>query len=89
MDKPKSFRIEAAGWGFWLVSTIVLSIPFVYAAYQVTEDHLSREIPLALGLIGAAMAGAFVTLIANTIIQRIHERKKAAARKQSRSKHKK
>lgn len=89
MDKPKSFRIEAAGWGFWLVSTIVLAIPFVYASYQVTEDHLSREIPLALGIIGAAMAGAIVTYIANTIIQRSYERRKAAERKQNKPKHKK
>ena len=89
MDKPKSFRIEAAGWSFWFASTIVLSIPFVYAAYQVTEEHLSREIPLALGIIGAGMAGAFVTFIANTIIQRIHERQKAVERKQTKAKHKK
>lgn len=89
MDKPKSFRIEAAGWGFWIVSTIVLAIPFVYASYQVTEDHLSREIPLALGIIGAAISGAVVTFVANTIIQRNADRRKAAERKQTKSKHKK
>ncbi|MCC6796175.1 MAG: hypothetical protein IT366_13730 [Candidatus Hydrogenedentes bacterium] len=89
MNKLKSFRIEAAGWGFWLVSTIILAVPFVYASYQVTEEHLSREIPLALGLIGASLAGAFVTFIANTIIQRSNEQRKAADRKHHKPKHKK
>ena len=89
MDKPGRFRLEAAGWGFWIASTIVLAGPFIYVSYQVTEDHLSHEVPVGIGIIGAAIAGAFVTLIANTIIQRSLARRKVAERKQTKTKHKK
>ncbi|NUM53294.1 MAG: hypothetical protein HUU46_06600 [Candidatus Hydrogenedentes bacterium] len=83
MGNPKSFRLEAAGWGFWLVTSLVLAGPSVYIAYQVTQEHLSREIPFAMGIVVAAFVSAFVTYIANLIIQRNNERRRSAEAKQA------
>lgn len=82
MGKSKPFRIEAAGWGFWLIATLVLAGPCVYGAFQLTQSHLSRDIPVGIGMIAAALIGAVVTFAANTVIQRAHARRKAVERKQ-------
>ena len=82
MGNPKSFRLEAAGWGFWFVTTLLLTGPCVYGAFQVIQEHYSYEVPIGFGLIGATVLAAIVTLIANTLIQRGNERRKATERKQ-------
>ncbi|MBM3288795.1 MAG: hypothetical protein FJY92_01455 [Candidatus Hydrogenedentes bacterium] len=83
MSVPGRFRLEAAGWGFWLVTCLVLAGPCVYVSYQITAEHLSREIPFTIGIIGAVILGAFVTFIANTVLQRVNARRKAAERRQA------
>ena len=85
MGNRRPFRPEAAGGGFWLVTCLVLSVPCVYGAYQVTQENLSREIPLAIGLIGAVVLGALVTFVANAAIQRANARSKNAERKQKKA----
>lgn len=89
MGKTKPFRIEAAGWGFWLIATLLLVGPCVYGAFQLTQSHLSRDIPIGIGVIAAALIGAVVTLAANTVIQQAHARRKAAERRQDARKTKK
>ena len=88
MSNRRPMRLEAAGWGFWLVTCLVLSVPCVYVSYRVTQEDLSREIPLALGVIAAIVIGAFVTFLANTVIQWSNARRKDAERKQSKPKKK-
>lgn len=89
MGNPSPFRLEAAGWGFWLVTSVVLSIPCVYVSYQITQAHLSREIPLAMGVIVAAVLAAFVTYFANLFIQRANARRRAVESRQSKKQNKK
>ena len=89
MGKERAFRLEAAGWGFWFITTLVLAGPCIYASFQVTQAQLSREIPVAIGLIGAALLAAVVTFLANTLIQQGHARRKAAERKQAKQQKKK
>jgi hypothetical protein len=89
MGNPRTFRLEAAGWGFWLISTLVLAGPCVYVAYQVTQEHLSREIPFAIGILCATFLAAVVTFLANTVIQKAHARRKNMERKQAKPQNKK
>lgn len=88
MSNRRPFRLEAAGWGFWLVTSLVLAGPCIYGAFQITQAHLSREVPISIGIIGAVVIAAFVTFAANTVIQRASARRKAAERKQPQSKKK-
>ncbi|HRK35712.1 MAG TPA: hypothetical protein PLJ47_14040, partial [Candidatus Hydrogenedentes bacterium] len=68
MGKSKSFRLEAAGWGFLGVTVLILLGPCIYFAFQITADHYSWNVPAGIGLVFAVILGAIITFIANTII---------------------
>lgn len=69
MAKPRKPLIEAAGWGFYGVTFLLLLGPALYLSYNLKYDDTSAMVWIGLGLMGAATLGVVITTIANTIIQ--------------------
>lgn len=86
MEKSRTFRLEAAGWGFFVAAFVVLLAPCIYAAFQLVEEHYSRTIPVGIGVIFAAFAAAMATFATNTVLQSMHARQKRTAQKQKKRK---
>lgn len=78
MTKTRKPLIEAAGWGFYGVTFVLLLGPALYLAYTLKYDDTSSMVWIGLGLMGAATLGVIITTIANTIIQARLERIQAA-----------
>ena len=83
MDKAKGFRLDSAGWGVWSICTILLVGPCIYGSFQLVQRHVLWTVPVGMGVIFAAVVSAFATWALNAVLQSGAERRKMAARKQT------
>lgn len=78
--KQKSNRLEAVGWGFWLICFAILYGPMTYLGYEASyEDMRAGMLPWVIGFSLAAVGAGFISVGVNYALQKRIEilRKKA------------
>jgi membrane protein YdbS with pleckstrin-like domain len=73
-------RFESAGWGFFLILSVVLWIPFTAMAWVVSYESTEWYTRIGIGLTFAAVAAAVLTVIVNSALQYRVERLKKSQR---------
>lgn len=75
-------RIEAAGWGFWVICFVILFGPCTYLGYVYSIDlRKGGMLPWAIGLALAAVGAGLLSLVVNFIIQKRIESRRKRGRK--------
>jgi len=83
LAKKGSFEFDAAGWLFWLIVFAVLAGPAIYGSWQIVFSETNRLVPIAMGIVGAAVGAGVVSWAVNGVIQYGQKKKRLAARKKS------
>lgn len=74
-------RFESVGWAFYLILSVVLSGPCIYAAWAISYENTEWYVRIGIGLTFAGFAAAFLTWIINSALQyRVVRLKKAQRR---------
>lgn len=84
MNQKRSFRLEYAGWLFWLITTAILVGPTTYAAFQLVREQEGPLVPIGIGVIVAGFSGGLITWAVNAVLQRRLKERRAVARKKAR-----
>ena len=79
-------RFDAAGWLFWAVVFFVLVGPAIYGASRITAKDAMWLVPVAMGVVSAALGAGFVSWAVNGVIQRRVRKRRLAERKRSKKK---
>lgn len=86
VGKNSGQNLEAVGWVFWLVTSLILVGPLIYAFWQVTHDSVTRFAPVVMGTITAAIGAGFIAWPVNVAIQRRNKKQRLAQRRKSKKK---
>lgn len=89
MAEQRKLLLEAAGWGFFGVTFLLLVGPGLYLAYSLKYNDTSAMVWIGIGVLLSATVAAVLTTVANTIIQSRVERIRAAELEAERKKKKK
>lgn len=81
MAKKKESRFEAAGWLFWIITSVVLMPPSIWFFWSKKPEEATWLYPFGMGAVIAALAAGFITWIVNSIIQWRLKRKHLQERK--------
>lgn len=81
----KQSRFESVGWGFWLITFVLLYPACWYIVYDAAyADQKRGVLPWGLGFFLAAIGASIVSIAVNFVLQkRIELQKKRAKRKRS------
>jgi len=83
VSKSAWWKIDAAGWVFWLIVFIVLAGPCVYGAWHVVYPDTPRPVPVVTGMVLAAVGAGVVSWAVNSVIQRQRKKQRIARRKKA------
>ncbi len=83
MSKKAMAKFEFVGWVFWAVTFALLVGPAVYGAWQITREGASPMIPIAMGVVAAALAAGVVSWAINSVLQWRYQRRRLKERKKS------
>ena len=79
--KPKKRKpIDSAGWGFFLVASLILVGPGIYIGYISRSDAADPGAPVVLGIFCALGVAGVITWIANMILQTVAARRREQAK---------
>lgn len=84
MNDKQRFKLEYAGWLFWLVTAAILLGPITYGAFQLVREREGPFVPIGIGIIVAAFASGVITWAVNAVLQWRLKQRRVATRKKTR-----
>lgn len=88
MPKKNKYRLEGAGWKFWLTSFTLFLGPALYGAWEVSYENVPIFAKILYGLIVAAMTASLLTWIVNSAFQYTVTRRRKEEKRRSKRKKK-
>jgi len=77
----RSASVDAAGWLFWLIVFAALVVPCVVGALKLSFPHAPKTVPVATGVVVAALASGAVSWAVNSMLQYRKKRQRVLERK--------